>query len=193
MNKKSVSVLFVLFFLMIFGGSRAAAQEFSADMVSRAGKETTTAKIYVSQNKVRMDMANNSMIIRNDKKISWMIMPSEKMYMEHPIDMSKSPKVSNKFDGEVERVPMGTETVNGQPAEKFKVTYTEGGKSVSVYQWLKDGKIPVKVAAIDGSWSTEYKNISTALQPDSLFEPPAGYTKMEMPNVGDMMKNMLGR
>jgi len=176
--------------MMLLGATLARAQEYSADMESRVGKETMNAKIFVSKDKVRMDMGESLMIIRNDLKVSWMVMPTEKMYMEQPIDMSRAPKVNKNFDGELERVAMGTETVNGQPAEKFKVTYVENGKEVSVYQWLADGMIPVRIEALDGSYIMDYKNLQIAAQPADLFEPPADFEKMQMPSLD--LKSMMG-
>jgi hypothetical protein len=99
-------------------------------------------------------------------------------------------KVQKSFDGELERVSMGTETVNGQPAEKFKVTYKENGQDVVVYQWLMDGLIPVKVEAVDGSYSMDYKNLQIGNQPADLFEPPTGFEEMQMPSLD--LKSMMG-
>ncbi len=192
MSKKIFSVLSVVSVSMLLLTIRADAQEFAADMVSRTGKETVNARICVAQDKVRMEMPGSIVIVRRDKNVSWVVMPTEKMYMEHPVDMSSSPKVAKNFDGEIERVAMGTEAVDGQPAEKFKVTYPEKGKNVSVYQWLRGGQIPVKVEAVDGTWGMEYKNLKTGPQPADLFEVPAGYEKFGMPGLGDMMKNLGG-
>ncbi len=192
MNKKMLVVGAVVGVGVLLAAGGAGAQEFSADMVSRTKKETTNAKIYVTQDKVRMEMPESIMIIRRDKNLSWMLMPADKMYMEHPVDMSSSPKVAKEFEEEIERVAMGTETVDGAPAEKFQVTYMEKKKKVSVYQWLRGGQFPVKVEAVDGSWGFEYKNLKTGPQPDSLFEPPADYQKFAMPGLGDMMKGLGG-
>ena len=189
--KKGLKVLSVVCVSVFFAAIQAGAQEFSADMVSRTGKETTNAKIYVAKDKVRMEMPESVMIIRRDKNVTWMLMPTDKMYMENPVDMSSAPKVARDFEGETERVAMGTDTVDGAPAEKFKVTYIEKGKSVSVYQWLR-GQFPVKVEALDGTWGTEYKNLETGPQPADLFEPPADYEKFSMPGLGDMMKGFSG-
>lgn len=200
MSKKMFNVLFVvcasILLMAVPAGTAgtAGAQEFSADMVSRTGKETMTARISVAQDKIRMEMPESIMIVRRDKNVSWVVMPAEKMYMEQPINMSSAPKVAKNFDGEIERVVMWPEAVDGQPAEKFKVTYVENGKNVSVYQWLRpaaaglrDGQIPVKIEAVDGTWSMEYKNLQTGPQPADLFEPPAGYEKFDMPGMDAMM------
>lgn len=188
MRKEMFNVLSVAFVSMLLLTVRAEAQEFSADMISRTGKEIVNARIYVAKEKVRMEMSESIMIVRRDKNLSWMVMPSDKMYMENPVEMSSSPKVAAQFDDETERVAMGTEDVDGAPAEKFKVTYTEKGKPVSVYQWLRGGQIPVKVEAVDGSWGMEYKNLKTGPQSADLFEVPADYQKFAMPGLGDMMR-----
>lgn len=192
MVRKMLSVGVGLGIFMLLAAGWARAQEFSADMTSYSKKETTNAKIYVARGKMRMEMAESVMIIRPDKNLSWMLMPADKMYMERPVDMSASSNASKNFDNEIERVAMGTEDVDGQPAQKFKVTYVEKGKNVSVYQWLRGGQIPVKVEAVDGSWSTEFKNLTTGSQPGDLFEPPADYQKFAMPGLGDMMKGLGG-
>ena len=192
MRKKVFNVLSVVFVSMLLLTARVEAQEFSADMISRTGNETVSARIYAAKDKVRMEMPESIMIVRRDKNLSWMVMPADKMYMEHPVDMSSSPKVAANFDNEIERVAMGAEDVDGQPAEKFKVTYPEKGKNVSVYQWLRGGQIPVKVEAVDGSWGMEYKNLKTGPQSAELFEVPADYEKFSMPSLGDMMKGFGG-
>lgn len=188
MKKNILSALTVSVLLL---AGAVSAQEYSADMVTRSGNQTMTARVFVAKDKVRMEMPESIMIIRNDKKVSWMIMPSEKMYMEQPIDMSKAPKTAKEFAGEMERKSLGMETVDGQQTEKFLVVYKEGKKTVSVYQWIKDDHIPVKIEAVDGSWSVEYKNLKVGPPADDLFEPPAGYEKMAMPSMGDLMKGMI--
>jgi hypothetical protein len=57
-------------------------------------------------------------------------------------------------------------------------------KTINTYQWMAtDINFPVKTAAVDGSWSMEYKDIKLGSQPDSLFELPAGYQKMSIPSM----------
>jgi hypothetical protein len=47
--------------------------------------------------------------------------------------------------------------------------------------------MPVKTAALDGSWWTEYRNISLDAPNPALFEIPHDYTKMNMPGMGSFM------
>ena len=87
---------------------------------------------------------------------------------------------------------MGSETVDGRPAQKFKITYTQNGRQESVYQWVGDSEIPLKIQALDGSWSVEYKTLSMAPQSDSLFEVPDGYQKFTMPVMPAGTSGMMG-
>lgn len=159
-------------------------QNFSADMVSRANGQMMQGKIYVSGKKVRTEMAGSIMIARPDLNVAYVIMPAERMYMEQAINMKMLPKTSDKLEGEVERVSLGKEVIDGNQTEKFKVVYIEGGMRAEAYQWLMDSGFPVKMEAVDGTWSVEYKNISLNAPSDDLFEPPAGYQKLSMPFAG---------
>jgi hypothetical protein len=59
---------------------------------------------------------------------------------------------------------------------------SDNKEKTAVYQWfLDENEFPVKTAAIDNSWSHEYKNIKQGKQPEELFEVPAGYKKFSMP------------
>ncbi len=187
-------MLLAVSFVFGYSGSAFAefSQPFSADMISRFGRQTNKAKIYWSGEKMRTEMEGNIIIIRLDKNICWMVMPSEKMFMEQAIDQNMIPKTSKQVKGEVERVSLGKETLDGKEVEKFKITYNEKNKRLVMYQWLMNSGFPVKMEAEDGSWVVEYKNISFGGQPDSLFEPPSGFQKVSMPFGGGSGMPSLG-
>ncbi|HMK49021.1 MAG TPA: hypothetical protein VK435_03120, partial [Thermodesulfovibrionales bacterium] len=70
---------------------------------------------------------------------------------------------------------------------KYLITYKINNEKNQVYQWMAtDIKFPVKTAAVDGSWSQEFRNVKMGNQSDSLFEIPAGYQKMAMPQFPGM-------
>lgn len=189
MDNKAIlrSLVFTICALSIFTYDRAqgmdlgGGKEFSADMISRADGQTMKAKFYYSGNRMRTDMEGNIVITRLDRNVVIMVMPSERMYMEQPIDPKMLPKTTKDMDGEVERIALGKETVDGLEADKFRVVYMDGPRRVEAYQWLADFGFPVKMEALDGSWSVEYRNIKIAPQPEALFEPPQGFQKMSMP------------
>lgn len=180
------ALLLIAFCFICHNGFVFAAdlRDFSAEMVNRSGGQSHTAKIYVSGEKTRTESAGSVMIMRMDKNVMWMVMPSEQMYMEQPLDVNMVPKTSEQMVGEIERVSLGKEMFDGSSVEKFKVTYEVSGQRQEMYQWMSEHKFPVKMEAIDGSWSVEYRNISLSPQPDSLFEVPAGFQKASMPSMG---------
>ena len=186
MNKTIFMAVFTVGMLgLSFVPARAEeTASFSADMVSTMDGQTVRAKLYTTGQKTRMEMQENIVITRLDRNVSWVVMPAQGMYMEQPINPRQMAHTSKEFPGETERVSMGTETVDGNPAEKFKVTYTESGASQSVYQWIRDGRFPIKVQAVDGSWSMEFKDMRIGAQPDSLFEVPAGFQKLAIAGFG---------
>jgi len=157
------------------------AEDFSADMVTYADQGSFRAKIFLSGEKSRIEMPGVVTISRMDKKAVWMLMPDQKMYMEQPFDPRSTMGMRDKISGEVERKAEGSEMVDGRMAKKYFVTVVVDGKTESVYQWIDESvSIPVKTAAFDGSWSSEFKDIKVGRQDASLFEIPEGYKKMDM-------------
>lgn len=179
--------------LVFLLGAPAFAVDFSADVVTTQGGKTMNAKVFVSGEKSRMEVPESISISRMDKKVVWILMPGQKMYMEQAFDPKKMMAASEKVEGELERTPLGKDTVDGKTADKYKVTYEIEGIKNEMLQWTESGSnLPLKSAALDGSWSVEYRNIKTGPQPDSLFEVPSDYKKfsMDMPDMGDMIKGM---
>ena len=183
-------LMFILFILFLAGSAHSS--EFSADTVMTAQEGKATGKIFYKEDRFRMDMRTPEemiMITRMDKKVVWNIMPGEKMYMEIPFSMQNRPRVDDKVEGEIDRKLVGSEIVDGHPAKKYLITYQSGKAKEQMYQWwATDINFPVKSSAVDGSWVQEFKNIKFGVQPNSLFELPVGYQKIQMP--GGMDFNM---
>jgi len=188
----SLAIVFMVSAIVGCGGP-SATKDFSAEIVSKAGGQVSSGKIYMSGNKWRMDMSGYGQkvvtIVRQDKKVVYMLMPAQKMYMEQKYteeyargmgDMTKGMGVA----GKVEHKKIGTEKVSGIMCDKYKITQDIGGQKTVLYQWIaKDHLFPIKSASADGSWSTEFRNFKPGKQPASLFELPAGYKKFKMPEI----------
>ena len=188
--KKAVLALAVALLTICFAAG-AWAIEFSADVVSTHGGRTMTSKMFIKDKKVRMEGQGQQgyTIMRGDKEVVWMVKPAQNSYMEMKANPARKPMVDEKVQGEVNRKLIGSETIDNHPTQKYEVTYTTRGKSEKMYQWMAtDIKFPIKTAAVDGSWTTEYKNIKIGGQPDSLFEVPGGYTKTSTPMMPGMPK-----
>ncbi len=180
--------LFVVGSFFVLEG-KAMAEDFSADMINVADGQTTQAKLYVSGKKSRVEMGPVIAISRMDKNVAWVLMPEQNMYMEQPVDLKRVPKTDREMSGEISRASLGMENVNGNACEKFQVVYVDQSGKQSVYQWVEtSSNFPLKVQAVDGSWSVEYQNLNRASQPGTLFEIPAGYQKFEMPSMAELMK-----
>ena len=173
-------------------------QPFSADMtITPKTGEKMAGKIYFSPPKNRMDMntRQGSMSTINDSstKTVYTVMHDRKMYMEYHMDQmppmmrQQADRTPTSFDpahpcgAEMKCQKVGTETVNGRSCDKWVMTNKNGATTTA---WI-DQKLlyPVKTVSSEGS-TWELSNIKEGAQPASLFQPPAGYQKMDL---GSMM------
>jgi len=178
-------------FIFLFT-SIALAEDFSADMINTSRGGIFQGKIFVTKDKMRMETPQSISITRMDRRVVWILMPKDKMYMEQPFDPSKAVATSEKVMGEIERKFIGKEIIDGRMTDKYQIVYNQNGNRATIFQWLAAGlKIPVKTAAADNSWIMEYKNIKIGSQPAALFEVPPDYQKFsyQMPSsMQDMLK-----
>jgi hypothetical protein len=181
MQNRTISmVLVVVISIFLFGGI-AVAQDFSADMVSTTKAGVSTGKIFVAKEKTRMETPQTTIITRIDKNVVWILMPAQKMYMEQPLKPENVVATTDKMPGEIERKLVGKETIDGETTNKYKIVYVTADKKETIFQWIAaDSGLPIKSAAVDGSWIIEYKNLKTGKQPDPLFEIPTGYQKFSL-------------
>jgi hypothetical protein len=181
----SKHIVFAATMLIVALAGIARAGDFSADMTMATKEGKMTGTIWFKPDRYRMDLKKPeemTMITRADKKVTWHLMPSEKMYMEMPYDPNDRPKVDEKMEGETERKLVADEKFDGRPTKKYLITCVSGKKKEQFYQWwAADINFAVKTAALDGSWSQEFRNVKTGPQPNILFVIPAGYKKMQMP------------
>ena len=161
------------------------------------------SRIYSTPTKERREMSQGGaamiMITRHDKRVTWNLMPEEKMYMEMP--MKTSTEKTDLSAYQIEQTPMGQETVNGQNLNKSKIimTHTSGNK-LGGFMWTTKEGILAKIDAISvdqgkkDRFKMEQTNIVVGKQSAELFEIPAGFEKLDMGGMGmDMLKGMMGR
>lgn len=82
----------------------------------------------------------------------------------------------------MEREMLGKETIDGREAEKWKIVMTQpGGQSVTTFEWYDPQlKLALK-QEFPGGMVSEIRNIRVGEQPDHLFNIPAGYERISMP------------
>jgi hypothetical protein len=158
---------------------------FSAEVINTFGKETHRGKIYTIEKAMRMEGEEQGQkgitIIRYDRKVMWILMPEQKMYMEMG-NLGAGADWSRLEGAKVQRESLGTEQVGPYHCDKSRVRVTYEGKVYTSIQWAAkelDGFV-VKTQGEKGEWTTEYQNIRLGPQDPSLFEIPSGYQKMSM-------------
>lgn len=169
--------------VLAFSGITHAAVEFAADIViAPKGDEPMKGKIFVKGDKVRQEASDEDgpqiMIIRPDKKVTWVITPEEKTYTEVPYQSTGKTFEEWTADKEKNAKFLGEETVSGMPCKKYE-TIEDGEKTVF---WIP-GQFPFPIKIEDAEIAMEYQNIKLGPLDDSLFELPAGYEKMAAPVV----------
>lgn len=180
------------FCALLFGGTRANAQAvfqpFSADQVPTVLKKTTTGKVYATEKAMRIESEEKGKksisIMRFDRKVMWVVMPEQKMYME--MGGFSTPDIAAFQKGaKMQRESLGTEQVGSYHCDKYRVRATLEGKEYVSLEW--DAKelngFPVKRVDEKGHWSTEYQNVRLGAQDPSLFEIPSGYQKISIPGM----------
>lgn len=179
--------------IAVFSSTGFCAEEFSAEVVNTASDQRFEGKVYIGADRMRMETPEAITITRMDQKKIWVLMPQQRMYLEQSFNTASLLATSEKIPGEIERTLMGEEQVGGKLAKKYRVVYRQEGKQESVLQWyVPEFSMPIKIAAGDGSWVMEYRNIKLGRQPASLFELPAGYKKFspDFSSLSDMAEGL---
>jgi Domain of unknown function (DUF4412) len=196
----------VLFAALLLAGTAAAQNqptvEYSADSVMEHEEGTMKGKVYIAPSKERREMNAGAdkmiNIMRHDKKITWMLMPEDKMYME----MKQTAASQSKDDlsaYKIEQTTVGKETMNGVETTKSKIIMTgKDGSKMGGFMWMSKENIMVKMDAVSidkgekNRFKTELTNIKIGKQDPALFEIPPGFEKMDMPGMDmEAIKNMM--
>ncbi|CQR74856.1 hypothetical protein SOV_08770 [Sporomusa ovata DSM 2662] len=187
---KKMGMMATILICILTFTTTALAMSFSADIVSSDdGKTIKKEKIYMTNSKVRVETDEMVNILRMDKKLVWMLMPEDRMYMEQEFNLAtaknqkQTPTAEPPAD-EDEKIFILRETVNGYVADKYQIN---AKKQDSHYIWLSSDPgimMQVKTAAIDGSWWQEFRNIRLGEPDPVLFEIPDGFSKMSMAMPG---------
>jgi hypothetical protein len=195
-----------LFAFLVTASFVIGQADFSAEIVDLQKQGTpTTVKVYFTKDKMRAESQTTGphgggvVILNFVSQTSTVLMSQQHMYMEMPAQSSNQRLGYSFFEtGDVENAcgdwqkvasnntgtchKIGSETVNGRSAVKYETTSANGDVS---HFWL-DPKLRFPVKWEGKNSKGELRNIQEGAQPASLFEVPAGFTKMQMP--GGMMQ-----
>ncbi|MDK2743661.1 MAG: DUF4412 domain-containing protein [Nitrospira sp. BO4] len=176
--------------------------EFSADSLIQTETGAMQQKIFVTPTKERKEMLTGAgdggvQIFRFDTKVMWILMPSEKMYMEHSMTGRQTQR-DDPAQWTYEDTVVGDETLNGVNVTKYKTIATStDGKKYGGFSWRTKEGINLKQDLLykEGNdkkrMLIELSNLKIGKQDPALFEIPDGFTKFDM--AGMMGGGMMGR
>jgi hypothetical protein len=185
-----------------WGGSLVSAAgfpepkvEYSADQSMGTDGQVVKSKVFHAPGKQRMEMDGGAQVVitRYDKKVSWVLMPEQKMYMEVGLDQRNQGAGSSQRDMKdcsVSSTAKGSESVNGVTATRSEIDMScPDGTRFSGSMWQTKDGIVVKMDAVSkgasgsqGNIKTELKNLKVGKVDPALFEVPVGYQTMSMPS-----------
>lgn len=173
--------------------------EYSADTRMETADAVIEGVVFHARDKERRETKTGgdamTMIIRQDKKVIWMLMPDANAYMEMGVGQSQDKSDFSEY--EIEETKVGEEVVNGVKTTKKKVIMTKkDGSKLGGFWWTTKDDIPVKMdmIAVEGQNKDRIKieltNLKVGKQDPRLFEIPEGYMNMSrgMPNLKDLMQ-----
>jgi hypothetical protein len=177
----------------------AQVPQFKATVKMKDGSDGSTASgtMYFGGAKIRTELTKDgqNIVVLADPaaKSQYVLMPSEKMYMQMQIGQgpvsvpitgpSNPTNPCSGGSGNTDCVKGENESVNGIPTVRWDYTSAEG---VRTRAWISTAlRFPIKTEDDNGS-SMEFSNITEGPQAASLFSIPSGFQKMDMGMMGGM-------
>jgi len=193
MKKTAIALSIILTAVCLAGCARkqpapASNIQFSALIVVQEMGVVEQNRVYFTRDRQRVDILKpdkgiSAIIVRFDKGVAWVLVPTAKKYLESPLRPQNRNPLAYYPDRIISWTSLGDTTIDGHPAMKEALTYKNGGDpEMTITRWFAtDINWPVRAEAIDGSWKMYYKDIKVGAQDPSLFEVPAGYTMIPSP------------
>ena len=135
-------------------------------------------------------------ILREDLKKSYTLMPSMGFYREVSMEEGMD-QASNEMEfSEIEKV--GTEEVNGHPSTKYKARFSDKEGKGAGFIWVTDSGVPIKIEMIYSNqeikgqrMSIQFTELNLREQDPKYFEVPEGLKPMGfgagLSSLGQMM------
>lgn len=166
---------------------------YSADVTYKSKDMKGSGKIFhAAHNMERREigmMGQNSIMIIRDSEVL-MLMPQMNMAMR--MAATQDPvlaAVQKTDDANVRFTKVGSETVNGEKADKYKVE----GNAQGLFWVTGDGILVKAEIPADGDvMRYDVTNIKRGAQPKSLFTVPPGTKVIDAGDAGAMMRGMQG-
>ena len=144
------------------------------------------SKIYVSGDKERQDASMGggvvTTIIRRDKGVAWLLIPSKKQYQEVTLDATEFASIQHRFS-ELKKRLVGKEQLDGQ--QTLKNTYSDASGREVALSWATNNGVVVKSEIFEDTLNGKpkatisLKNLQFGQQEQSLFDIPSDYSKQQ--------------
>ncbi len=194
MKKFSISAgtLLMVFLLTapLYGQIKGAPVPFSADWANyEDDQRQESGKYFASAEGVRLEGTAGGepfVIIYNfQRMVAWNLIESERMYIETAINsddlgMDDLGQFGSPCPPEARATRSGSDTVDGRRTEKWTCVSPDQGTMTVWY----DTRLEAVIRSEDEDGRFELTNIREGRQPSSLFVPPPGYRKMDIPGFG---------
>ncbi len=177
-----VVVLLLIGLMAATGWAADPLKQFRADQIMTVSGRSMNSRLFVDGDHVRSELIMEGAgpmvsIVDGQKKVLWMLMPGN-LYMEK--SLASDDDVSHQaWSGDENRELIGTEKINGQVCEKYRIKGTK--QEMFMYTQPKTG-YPVLMETADKSLRIEWKNVQPGPQSAALFVLPAGYRKLALPS-----------
>jgi hypothetical protein len=190
---KIIGVLLGLWLLVPAVPKMARAVEFSALMVVKDGARVMPGKIYVHDGKMRQEFVDERgrtvTIVRPDKKVYWVIIPEEGVYMEMPLKTTLPGQFIHIPPLAFKKRPLGKEQVNGYETEKYQVEVPVGRHvEIQTYWMASKLGVPIKMECRARHFSLEYRDIKEGKVSDRRFALPPGVEKTSPSGFADRVE-----
>lgn len=173
-----------------YDGTRV--MEFQGQQVEMTERRTPD-KMYTE-----MYMGNMTVgiILREDLKKSYTLMPSMGFYREGSLDAGLTQASNGLEFSQIEKV--GSEEINGHRADKYKARFTDNQGKGAGFIWVTDTGVPIKMDIIYSNkevkgqrMSMEFTELNLRKQDPKYFEVPSNLKPMGfgagMSSIGQMM------
>lgn len=182
----------------------AAELQFSARTVQTTPKnERMTGRVFFGDERMRTEMTREGEtrinIVDNRRRVAWILNPGRKEYVEFKGEADRSsaqapvpgrPALPDEPGSPCQEGrglvcnKLGAEVIGGRPTDKWEFVMTRGEQTQRSLVWIDTRlKIPVR-EELPGGYVRELLDIKEGPQPDSLFQIPADFKRIEMPVAG---------
>ncbi|MFO7931615.1 MAG: VWA domain-containing protein, partial [Desulfosalsimonas sp.] len=184
----STSVMSFLVFLLILSTPCLNAAQFTADMLQAREGQTSKCKLYVKNERYRMEMQQGGaefiVLVNRETGITRVLMPEEKKYIQMKNTSARS-QMNNPFESfrhsskKYESEDLGREDFKGFDCSKVLVG---SGEQDLFTAWIsKELEFPLKIIFhLQQGMLVELENIRQGQVDAGLFDVPKDYSKMEI-------------